>query len=1061
MAYFQPVSSGIWGVYDSATFYLADELVPMVHAGAGSGATAHEIMFGTLFQGGGDFESVDLAKPLQNLLLPGEAGASPLLAISRVKLCDPLLAACGSTLKAAFASFAAREASLVGVECLIMQCRSTYEMAIIGMADNGTPLQKYLRILQSTTVRALTEKEPHLSRVIDCALERKHNITLPNDILRRWVRGRWSSPNSSVELVRSSLLETHVVMSQRDQLGMRRGCTSALASVHAESVRQVCNWGLAERRQDRPTIDAKQFATELASLEKDGTLVATVQWFPKAGHADPVIAEVARIASAFGTHHLVSEGTAGDGHAISLTVQFPDSLEGYAHLYALSHWMRAQADLSFDLRDVCTSVQNTHSTRPINIPDQTESGYLSEDSAGPRGYDLFATDRNEDVVQFEWVRMQMLGVGKVEALAMQSWITAVHHAIALPDTFGAMIDVNAALRAVYMNVFYSPDAPHKEFSWMLRELLENGQKAYQQRLQFSPALGGSPPILGEVPYGMSQLVGTMSGVTRAILKVVEPENVILPAPIVVFCPDRKIAMKGVSNVGVFVLGALQAMNPVALCLLFHEAGHWFLRHWAQDGAQFGAFQRRLHACGRRAEDTFQKCFVDQPPRTTAYNDSRAKGERFRLFFEDILAHAVWRELGCGGDFTLFQTQFLTGAAMGLRTQLGVEGASEASPLELWGEAIAHLVIQRTLADHNNEISTAIDALLRAENALTPQTGSPLRNAIEEALPYCTAEVENFLARREVSNDKPDITALLGIVAPGWLITLTSLTASASEGDETAVLLADLADIFQELSARAEVLNNLNRSLRVTDSDYRNIRTDVQKGIVPKPPWTVLDDGGYPNNEAFLWIRELLAAATDSFLKGPREGDMAIRRDVRYRFTGAQNRAKANGVYTDFMGGLFRVGREVRTGDLRMQTTVLDALEEIASRVRAGRINRYFRRGRAFHRIAPTSVSTSVRVVVNNRPSMLELVDTSPVGAGFRAKPHDLPKTDDIIHVPSLEGDLVACRVKWVGTPENNPGRFGVVIIADGESPPNSERGPESKTRRAHADLCWVKVEVNP
>ncbi len=88
LRFYEPVTSLLWGSYDHATFYLADDLESVVHVASSSGATAQEFVFGSPYDFPGDGPPREGG--LAQLLSPERNDRRPFLSVSRIKLPDYL-----------------------------------------------------------------------------------------------------------------------------------------------------------------------------------------------------------------------------------------------------------------------------------------------------------------------------------------------------------------------------------------------------------------------------------------------------------------------------------------------------------------------------------------------------------------------------------------------------------------------------------------------------------------------------------------------------------------------------------------------------------------------------------------------------------------------------------------------------------------------------------------------------------------------------------------------------------------------------------------------------------
>lgn len=665
-----------------------------------------------------------------------------------------------------------------------------------------------------------------------------------------------------------------------------------------------------------------------------------------------------------------------------------------------------------------------------------------------RGYALFEYPRTEHLARFERQRLQALGVGSSESLALQNLFATVQHTVSQPEMFGAMLDVCEVTNEIAGEFCHSPDVDVRELSAAIRELTSYAQQAYQQRLQFSTAVDGAPAIGGEVPYGIHQLVGTASGVAAVILGVADRsvgrEQPTLP--IVILSPNSSVDMRGIRSTGVFRLSSAHAMTPVSFYLLFHELGHWLVRLQC-DPEECHSRRRELRVASATIAPLLQSS-----PGAAGGEDDDLEGwtvGRVEMFLDDILAHAAWRLLGCDDDLALFRTQFLSGPAMGIRT--AEPPRTYAAALGFWAETALHLLVQEVLPAHDESILQFLQVRFDLERC----RGRSLRDVFDElggeecirhVLPFAFAQLESAARSEGASYGRQAMAEALRTAVCCRLVLLQGLLIydrllSRERPQAVANLLQKHLD---RIVALRGTLRRIEREFTDTCPEYRGLRVKIAAGELPAPPpWDILDyepkakPDVRPNHRAFLWVRAVLAGVADHFAAE------CAGRDRHGVIRGSVNRIELEsvqeGIYTDHLGGLYRVGRRKRARCLEVHATALLAMSDLVYRVRAGYIEGYLRRQRSLPR---REAGYPVLLRWDRRDYLCRAVDTSPVGLGLQfgadaelpSSGYDAEKgifdTQIRVHVVKA-GAEIPCFVVWL---RNIDGRWRIGLKIAAKEP---------------------------
>lgn len=1005
VAYYRPGRAILFGPYDSASFYVADDLESVAYVASQTGATAQEFVFG---QPVAAPDRVHVAALERLFGAPHED--RPIVAISRIKLVDPLMAVAGEALRRAVASHVYRQAADVeGVDVLVLKAWSRVELAVLALGRRVGALHEVFARVEAVRVRDLLDGEPPGSPLRRALVEapgldgEKVEHAVPERLLRRWVDGRWAGvaqPARPADLL-AKLHQCHPLASVRTQFGLHCGWWArwrARDESRLDAALQVahlaCTMGEAHpATRERPSFQAwrdalgRRLESARAAAAGGGALRVTVRWLPKPGHVDDVVAMVKEIDAAAGRGARERWFTASSGRStfVGLRLSLADGADGLIALLSIAAWGRNGADRRHVL-DVTTEIELPHvETRQSGDPQRGEWA----------GFRLFQEAQTPLRSSFERARLRTRHIGRVEALALRAFLNAVRHTLAQPEMFGAMIELAGLVDYLNHKVFYSDGAAggaddHWSLTEGLREFVRYGEQAYQERLQYSPALSGGPPIC-ELPYGFNEMISLVHGVASAVFSMAPPNEPscerwrALDALVVVFSNDASIQFRGVHDVHVLTANLLQALTPISLAVLFHELGHALERRYLTI-AEFHEFaearRRGGHAMARLAL---------QPEIDDAVEVVGADAEHYALFIEDIFAHAAWRLIGCGGDWGLFSFQFLSVAAMGFRVGSDFRGRTE--PLNVWALYLLHLAIQYTLRESKDDLDGIGSALNKAIERLDP-TGAELprdlADAFDELARFAMEEIRAFsqVGADRVPSDRRALVQVLRRVAfVHWTEPMTDLARRVGPGGE---LRPFLEKLMPGLLALRDRLAEVQRDF--IGGDARVARALAAGESPGPPPWSVLEpledleretESGLPNERALLWVREIINASFEQFrevLRAQGEETYGVRRHLMETGDGTH----PGGLFTTHLGGLFAVGRQARSSYLRARLACLDALEELAMRVRAGRIGRFFARGRAFPRYRFEDERRYARLRLEGGEVLrLEVRDASP--GGLRVK----------------------------------------------------------------------------
>jgi len=1118
LRFYSPVTSLLWGPYDQATFYLADDLESVVHVASSSGATAQEFIFGSPYV----FPSDDVqgTAGLSHLLSEARAGERPLLSINRIKLPDYLLSLGASALRAAMAQQVDDLARAHGVVPVILRCWSWPELAVVLLADRPGSLIGTVRAIEETTIGDLRRAHRGFDRALDGALCDPHADQDPVGlrITRLWIEGPPGTGRSlGVDQVLEHLDGRHAVVAAKSQLGILETSWPTISARLPEPLRRVGEKafrpspgraaGEAGTGQRDPGEELRLYLDALeqseadpaapgvprdrsreagppSELTSDSDFIARVSILLKPGHLKVVHWYLERVAATLSTDVAVRTSVDGEGTTLLLLVRVADDSRSFARLLTISHWLRVWEPLRPHIVDVTTLIEEARPPAPSAGADEPpEPPFHPPDVPGGGGYDLLHKLPSDEARAFGRYRTKLHGLGRVESRSLHAWIAAMSHTIARPEMYGSMLELHSAAREIYSDLIYEPSpgrSGQRRLSEDVRELLRLGRTAYGQRLQFSPVLQGAPPIGGQLPYGINQIVGMLDGLAASIMGAARshapagPGNRQPPRAIVVFEPDVSVRTGQILGSTVLKMNLLQALCPLSLCLLFHELGHVveddILSATAVEAPHGPSGHSRWLSARRRAAGAMSRYYVDNAlsEAERAAIGSEDSGNRLRLevawrirnFLGDVFPHAVWRRLGCGGDWDLFATQFLAGQAMGLRTSS--EPADGAVSLHAWTETTIHLLLQRRLAELDDDVEQVQEWLASSpEDELL----AALDRALGEVLEYAVAELEDASAQlvdRGLVQPSDRLGSTLRAQCQRWL----SLLLLTNERHEpvAAECWHQIGLFLEHLKLLDARIDQAERRLAETER-YRRIIERIRGGEPVHADWQVLSgDHCQPTDEAFLWARRILQAVTESFRRAHRGGlRLASFRRRALHAEGPQPPERLpEGLYTDHTGGLMAVGRVRRLEYLRVSNAAFESLWELASRIMAGRIERFLLQRRSFRRIdgsgrahlrigrigpIGSSEATELRAPLRNY---------CPIGFSLGPDPSlEALTVGETLEIQRTDGRWLPARVVWSGNA--GAGTVGAVL----ECPEEADDRPRTPTLispRLQMNLHWVRTD---
>ena len=1057
--FYRPVTGLLWGSYDHATFYLADDLESVVHVASSSGANAQEFIFGSPYEI--EAEGGSSGSEVGDLLSPERAAENPLLSIIRVKLPDYLLCLGASALRSAMAREIHDVACAAGTAPIILRCWSWPELAVVLRSRSPSALVETARKIENITIGALRHRDPFFDETLRRAVE---GSSLGREIARLWVEGPPAGTQratSAAEILRD-LEDRHAVVAAKCQLGILETAWPVLAADLPEVLRTVGRRAFRrpsrddQAREPSPPedrtgeLDPEQYAEGLrASFESLGNgneearFAARISILVKPGHLDAVGSHLAHLGELVQDVLELRTSVDDEGTTLLLRVDVPDRALAFARLLAISHWPRVWKSLSPHLLDITTLIEE----RLPREPHEAAPGALAPPSLPlpGGGYTLLHKVPSDEARAFGRFRAKLLGLGRVEGRSLHAWVSAVAHTASRPDMYGAMMELYSAAMGLYNDLVYgrdvtwdaehptlpAPSAPETVADGV-RDLLRYGRSAYNQRLQFSPVMRGALPTSGQLPYGINQVVGMVDGLAGVIMEVARRgvEEADDPGPgsrtIVLFEPDAAISIRTLLDLNVLRVNLLQTLSPLSLCLLFHELGHavsdsfWRPKAVAEKWSRWG--EARLE-CIRQMTDMY--CGLIQTMEEDRDQQGRGESprkfrrrvrERVKNFLEDIFPHAVWRRLGCGGDWSLFSTQFLAGQAMGIRTRS--DPGDPTLSLVAWAETAVHLMMQRILHENGENVDEQLSILADDQEPF-----SCLERILPEVLPY--AETELADAAAQLGYPDWELEPSLRALSSYWVAMMAQIASDdAAMSPQYRGLLRELFAYLEKIQKR---LADVEEAFSATP-DYDRIAASIRSGRPVLAGWDVVSDRSHPTDQAFLWARQILTAVTEDFMTHHRGGISAGSFRTRALHPkGVRPPPQIDeGLYTDHTGGLAAVGRECRLGYLAVCNAAMESLGELTSRVRAGRMRKFLLERRDFLRIQGGSrAAVWVRGVELTAP----LRNYSPLGFSLVAEGElALLGLGDTFTIQRKDKSWLRAKVVWTGTAESQV--LGAVLEPD-------------------------------
>lgn len=1006
---YEPRTAFLWGVYDYATFYIGDDLESVVNIANSCNASSQEFIFGSPYSFQND--DSEILDYLGYLFDSKKAGARPVVAVSRIKMGDHLLAIAGSSLEEAMAAHADRQSREQGVIPIILRCWAWSELVLVLLSDDPIALIKVLDSVEQACLADLCDHNRSLRNSLCSGL----GHPIGRHIVGKWIYGRTygkGSERTTDELL-TELLDRDVVVSVRTQFGITESGWEGRAETElGGELALVFLDAIAPKGRKEPLI-TRESALALAnavgnllSKERDQALEPVLQarivLQVKPGHLGMVLGFAEDLARKIGPRVRILGGHQRSSMAILMEIQLAATVIDLFELLCLITTFRICGEIRTHLQKTETELEWIglfNSTRNL----RRKQKWSKEPTSG---FGILLPESSEHSIRFERKLTGYQKIGRVEAVSIHSWFTAISQITTRPEMFGSMVELQRAAHAVYIELMHRTvlDQRQQRIAGMstqgdgyyvaraISKLSPYFQLAYQQRLQFSPIVGGAPPINGQLPYGVNQIVKMVDGVAATILSSAsfgqheEETNPDLPSKVNLVCfgSDPAIATTDLLGFGLLTLSLVQAFSPISLCLLFHELGHVIIRRsfWNPLVDSYPAYWSNCKAWREEIRSVAEKLLLwgDVAKVVTV--------GRLEIFLVDIFAHATWRRVGCRSDESLFSTQLLAGQAMGLRTNPNFHG--ESVPLEVWAETLAHLLIQDCLKLTAIEGVEDLGRCLRlAAKEINSKESKVLWRVVKRILEFADAELEYMartLGEQNLSREK-QAARLVSCFMESWAPVIVRLDENASRlsMNESAAFGLLFFEKYKMLFERLEeielILDGGEKALIAEYPDFARLAANVEAGgEVLCVPWSVLrfEVGASPAPQAVVWVREILRGVTGQFIaaNGPRS--KTVRRGANLELL--EGDEPFNGVFADFIGGLFVSGWKARSNYLSARLAAIRTLSELAVRVQATSIALLFQRARRYNRINYKEADQfETKIFVDRLEFEARVLDQSPIG----------------------------------------------------------------------------------
>lgn len=1023
---YNPVNAFLWGTYDRVTFFMADDLESVPAISFYNSIGSQELLFGSPFCNG---EAP--TEGLNSLFNPEFISKEPLVAISRVKIADQWKAIYGAQLSHHIHQYIIKKSKSFNIRSIILRGWSWPDLIVISFSSCPKTLFQLTDIIANLNFRNLIRQSSvDFKAFFDKALEEK----VPRSIINNWVMGRRATKQNKAKKskVRSKLTRCDIFVSIDTHFGMleegwKSGATKFLSKNSINFLKQQSEIDLKNYKKNNTKHksisqnylikDFEKFSKYLSKKYSTPELKTTITLKVKPGHLHVAIIEAKKLLSKIVIPNSIHKGLANKSPTVLLELSLPNQKDGLFFLLGICYMLRIYSGLRHHVLDIETHVFE-HAITKISPSFRK--------NPDPTGYQLLPDITDPDLTRFEHYQIARKGLGRAQALACLAWYRAILQAAGRPEIFGTTMDLYSAAKAIYRELTYGKD--ERDFGYLANAATRLGtyvQRGFQQRLQFSPVLAGAPPINGQLPFGVNQLVSMLDGLILVImqaafindqkLKENDENNPDLSFRkfIVVFEAEEAIFLKSFLHFQVLNLNLIQAINPLSLCMLFHELGHVIFKYWIWCNLA----ERKSHHFYYQKESFFQNKVLIPAAEIAAKAGSWDKQidwrNRIANFFEDIFAHSVWRRLGCRNNFEIFECQFLSGQAMGFRVYGNRHDPQVA--LQVWAETIMHLYFQYQLYRYDDHLEKTVSKILSNKKRL-----EDLDNFIDRAFRYAEGElgfarIKFNLNQKEGKKLKPN--EMRGVVRAFVTRYIKSLVPLFFDY----LLNRNETNVFRFFEPLMDRITRINRLIEEKHGQNEitldKLAKSIQRGnVVAKIDWTMVSAEGCPTIQSFLWVREILKGITIHFLEnqkvqGKLKPHYSIQRDNNFRIDFKKIEA---GLYCDMAGGLFAAGTTLRSDYLRVRLAGIQSLSEISLRSLGGSLRTRFMRERLFFR-HPENREISYKRVSSNRRNPAKIFDFSPKGVKLKldsCKAFNELKVGDNLEIASKHKKSFLFTIRW-------------------------------------------------
>ena len=1052
VAPYQDIRVILWGEYDRATLFIAEDVRVVSRITTLHSADAREYMFGPLYSLPDNSNSVS-PRSLERLLSrppamaenrqSGTKQTAGLLGITCLKLSPALLACYGGRVRRSAADHIWAKGLENKVDTVILKSWSWWDLVVVSMADTLENLTDTIRSFERLTVKDLVPT-PLLDEDVPGDFMRKERIHPPSE--HRFMRrlGVLDFPPPGSTSVDQN--EAPIFVQARTHLGIHEAALEQRrTTANASGTRAVLAEAFRPTDGPLPTSDAifTEFHKWYQAKQSDSSAIwkwtANIRLTPKVGHETELQDRISRINRELNLRMFPRTIIGSSGTMYIVEFLLPrDDLDSLLTLVALAACWRVLDDLRTHLQDALTDIERwkdtserflaAHAKRPPKPPPDRLFDLVDRDSRGEKE-----------------ILNRKSGLRRFYRRTVRSLLSNINLSKTKPASFLSILDLQGPVDVLkyYLCQQQEPIDPWTE-EYLVR-ITESAQHAHHQLLQFSPEMKWSPPLRTEVPYGTSGLVSMVSAICGSIFALADSPIIAHAAkngqgkagasqperPRLVSASDAVLVLLGASpliqitnvqgETAIVEMSVMQALQPSTLCLLFHELGHWIEgRALPRQLVQVMEMERQDKI--QEIVDVIANLFPEPKadgarPRDGSQNN---KWLRINRFHREILHHSVWRMLGAKNDWNTFSTQFLFTVALGVN-QRPLSPDNHIPWFDSWADSLAHLAVQRALFEGNESLHKAGAMLLDAGKRKRILSGILMQ------------------AQRFLTDDKELHLLIERLLHSVWLVVLVKLgdewtkrrwpnnELAHSVIHETGQALMSLERrIFQEDDEGDTAGVDTKRGL-VAPTSLRDVEDRLAQGYIVIPSDRLLSKSHTADERAFLWVRQVICATTNIIHDLTRRKTVPpFSRSIVFDERTELDQQLDEGIFLREKDGFVVIGAEMRRNFCRLQSAVLESLSEVAYLIQFGRLHRWIQR-REFRR--PCAYKAALSKI--GSPDQHEVLITDETRDGLGGTISSPDRTDS---VPFLRDDIVLLSgpfnrrltIKWCVTGPSV--RFGAEIV---------------------------------